>query len=107
VREGLALLSAGRIVDGDVGSPARGVEFFDDQSFDASVLRDRFADWWTYWEKQGYRPPSRIPSAISTTSVTSAGFVAGDVPWELRLAAIRLEDDQWASWPSMLPTTAP
>jgi hypothetical protein len=83
--------------------PARGAEFFDDGAFDTGGLRGKFTDWWRHWEKQSYRPPATIPLKLTTTAVIRAAFLAGGAPWELRLALVGLDGDEWYSWPSCLP----
>ena len=61
--------------------PARGAELLGSGRLDASELRERFLDWWRYWEADGFRPPAEVPAALTipTRSLQTSSLLARGV----------------------------
>jgi len=85
---------------GDWAQGFRGAELFEAAAVDTLQLRERFSDWWRQWERLGDPTPLKVPRRFKTRAVCRALFDVDGVPWELRVAALRVDGGDQIAWPS-------
>lgn len=88
------------------GRGTRGAELFDTGGIDTRELRERFADWWKVWERDGYPAASSVPRSSTTRSICQIPFHIGDDAWELRVAAVGVETIDRVPWEPLLHAVA-
>jgi hypothetical protein len=80
----------------------RGTELFETAVVDTLRLREHFIDWWRQWERLGDPTPSRVPSQFMTRAVCRIPFEVDRDSWEVRVAAITVDDGDQIAWQSTL-----
>lgn len=87
----------------DDWSSARGSEFFTDCWFESDALRDPFADGWRTWERDGYPAGQQVPAAFRTRAICAVPFHVALTRWEIRVAAVHVDDPwTWIEWSPLL-----
>lgn len=69
-----------------------GKELFDQRSWRADVLLDRFGSSFAYWASQVKTRPKRLPASWVVTNEMRVPFEHDLVPWELRAVTIEVPD---------------
>ena len=77
----------------------RGAELFGKyREDDTEANRERFADWWKYWERRPDPLPVRLPARYATELVAAESFHAAGTDYELRLARVTVVSDEDYAW---------
>ena len=89
----------------DDWADARGGEFFGTATFETAPLRDKFADGWKLWERDGYPAGRRVPSSFATQAVCRVPIRIAGRGWEIRAAAVHRNDPaEWIEWDVLHPS---
>lgn len=80
----------------------QGAELFETAAVDTMLLRERFIDWWRYWERDGYPVASSVPRQFMTRAVCRVPFEVDRVAWEVRVAGLTVDGDDQLAWESTL-----
>jgi hypothetical protein len=86
--------------------PRRGTEFFTTRAFETMSLLEPYLDWWRAWERDGYPAGTRVPAGFRTSALCRVPFRMAASDWELAVAAVHAEGDEWVEWASVLSPEA-
>ena len=60
-------------------------------------MTERYKAGFTTWEKDGYLP-LRVPAKIRTTKGPRIPMSIGGNPWQIGIAAVEPEGEDWLEW---------
>lgn len=87
----------------DWAFPFRGTEFFASRRFETRALREPYLKWWRLWERDGYPAGIRVPTTFTTRAVSRVPVLVQATEWEIAVAAVHVEGEDWLDWKPTLP----